>query len=84
VMGLMEPWVALAEWSVERVLGNSPVGALVSARDLAFAGVTFYLGANLVSHLGTDPVAVDRLLEAAERAAGLLELLEAGTPDLPR
>ena len=46
--------------------------------------VTFYLGANLVSHLGTDPVAVDRLLEAAERAAGLLELLEAGTPDLPR
>lgn len=79
VMGLMEPWVALAESSVERVLGNSPVGALASARDLAFAGVTFYLGANLVSHLGTDPEAVDRLLEAAERAAGLLELLESGT-----
>ena len=79
VMGLMEPWVALAESSVERILGNSPVGALASTRDLAFAGVTFYLGANLVSHLGTDPEAVDRLLEGAERAAGLLELLEAGT-----
>jgi len=78
VMALMEPWIALAEASVERVLGDSPVSALASARDLAFAGVTFYLGANLISHLGSDPEAIDRLLVGAERAAGLLELLGGG------
>ena len=73
VMGLMEPWIAMAEQAIERVLAGSPVAGLVSARELAFAGVTFYLGANLVVHLGADAEAVDGLLSAAERGAAWLE-----------
>lgn len=76
VMELMQPWMAIAEEAAERVLGDSPVAALASPRDLAFAAVTFYLGANLVVQLGTDAEAVDRLLEIAEGASHLLELLD--------
>ncbi len=83
VMGLMDPWIALAEQTIERVLAGSPVSGLVSARELAFAGVTFYLGANLVVHLGADPEAVDGLLSTAERGAALLELLQPGAPPSP-
>ena len=83
VMGLMDPWIALAEQAIERVLAGSPVSGLVSARELAFAGVTFYLGANLVVHLGADPEAVDGLLSTAERGAALLELLQPGAPPSP-
>jgi hypothetical protein len=52
-----------------------PVAALASPRELALAGVTFYLGANLVTHMGQAPEAVDSLMAAAERAAGMFELL---------
>ncbi|MGI8594510.1 MAG: TetR family transcriptional regulator [Solirubrobacteraceae bacterium] len=83
VMGLMDPWIAMAEQAIERVLGDSPVTGLISARELAFAGVTFYLGANLVVHLGADAEAVDGLLSAAERGAALLELLGPGAPPSP-
>jgi AcrR family transcriptional regulator len=75
VMELMQPWIATAEEAARRVLAGSPVAALVSPRDLAFAAVTFYLGANLIVHLGSDAAAIDRLLETAEQASGLLELL---------
>jgi len=80
VMKLMEPWVTLAEESVARVLEESPlpVAALLSPRELALAGVTFYLGANLVTHMGQAPEAVDSLMAAAERAAGMLDLLGGG------
>jgi AcrR family transcriptional regulator len=77
VMTLMEPWVTLAEEAVARVLAGSvlPVAALASPRELALAGVTFYLGANLVTHLGQAPETVDGLMAAAERAAAMFELL---------
>lgn len=80
VMKLMEPWVILAEDAVTRVLAGSalPVAALASPRELALAGVTFYLGANLVTHMGQAPEAVDALMASAERAAGLLEMLGGG------
>lgn len=81
VMAQMEPWIELAERCVDRAMGGSPLLSLASSRDLAFAGVTFYLGANLMSHLGSDPPAVDDLLAAGERAAPFLDLLGAGRPD---
>ena len=82
VMQLWEPWVALAEQSVTRVLADSPLAALASPRELALAGVTFYLGANLVTHLGQATETVDALLASAERLAGMLDLL--GPPQDPR
>lgn len=78
VMEEMEPWVALAEKALERVLAGSPLRPFVDPRELALAGVTFYLGANLVTHLGEGPEAVESLIAAAQRAAGMLELLGPG------
>jgi len=72
VMELMEPWVALAEEGVQRALDGSPLAALADPRELALAGVTFYLGANLVTHLSGGAESVDGLLASAERAAALL------------
>jgi hypothetical protein len=75
VMAQMEPWVQLAERCVERALEGSPLLALAPPRDLAMAAVTFYLGANLMSHMGSDSPAVEDLLAAGERAAPLLDHL---------
>lgn len=79
VMAEMEPWVTLAEEAVERALEGSPARAFIDPRELALGGVTFYLGANLVTHLGEGPEAVDRLIAGAERAAGFLDLLDPGS-----
>lgn len=79
VMEEMQPWVALAEEAVERALEGSIARPFVDPHELALAGVTFYLGANLVTHLGEGPETVDRLIAGAERAAGLLELLDPGS-----
>ena len=49
----MQPWIDLSEEVLERVLGRSPLTTLVPTRELASAVVTFYLGANLLTHL--DP-----------------------------
>lgn len=73
VVALMEPWLALAESTIEEVLAGSPLAQLVDARDLALAAVTFYLGANLLTHLVPDQSEVARLLETAQRFAPLLE-----------
>jgi len=50
----------------------------LSARQHTLAAVTFYLGANLLAHLQGESDAVDGLLAAGERAAGLLDLLSPG------
>lgn len=71
VMELMEAWVAVAEDGVEQALAGSPLAALAPPRELALAGVTFYLGANLVTHLSGGEESVDGLLAAAENAAAL-------------
>ena len=77
VMALMDPWVTLAEETVARVLSGTPLQAagLASPREIALAGVTFYLGANLVTHMGQATESVDALFAAAERAATMMELL---------
>ncbi|MEJ7788930.1 MAG: TetR/AcrR family transcriptional regulator [Thermoleophilaceae bacterium] len=71
VMELTEPWIDLAEEGVEQALAGSPLAALAPPRELALAGVTFYLGANLVTHLSDGAESVDGLLASAERAAAL-------------
>jgi hypothetical protein len=60
------------------VLAGSPLAALAPARELALAGVTFYLGANLVTHLGQGTEAVAELLASAERLAATLSWVGGG------
>ncbi|MDX6679948.1 MAG: uncharacterized protein QOE31_4000 [Solirubrobacteraceae bacterium] len=47
MVGLIEPWIELAQAAAERVLAPSGLAAIVSPRQVAFSAVTFYLGANL-------------------------------------
>ncbi len=64
--------------------GAEGLDGVVSSRELALAGVTFYLGANLLTHLEPEPGAVGGLFETAERLAPLADLLAAssfGPPD---
>jgi AcrR family transcriptional regulator len=62
VVALMEPWVELATHGVESALAHTPLEGVVPAQELALAAVTFYLGANLLTHLVPERVNVDALL----------------------
>jgi AcrR family transcriptional regulator len=75
VIALMEPWLELAERAAARV---APPDLPVPPRQLALAAVTFYLGANLLTHLVPEAADVEALLETAARAAPLLDALAAG------
>jgi AcrR family transcriptional regulator len=72
VVALMEPWFDLAETTVAGVVCDTPLAELASPRDLALAAITFYLGANLLTHLVPAQADVTRLLESAQRLAPLL------------
>lgn len=69
VVELMEPWLELAESAIERALEGSPLLELASPRRLAYAAVTFYLGANLVSQLAPASDDLAGLLDEAARLA---------------
>jgi AcrR family transcriptional regulator len=55
----MQPWLDLCEEVLEQVLADSPVSSAMPARELASAVVTFYLGANLLTHLDPERVRTD-------------------------
>ena len=74
VTALMQPWVELAEGAVESVLAGSPLRDVASPRVIALAGVVFYLGANLLTHLQSVEE-VDALFEESARLAPLLDSL---------
>jgi AcrR family transcriptional regulator len=73
VVELMEPWVALAEETFERVL---PDGLPIP--ELAFGTVVFYLGANLITHLDPEGTRIDALFGRGREWAALVGPLLAG------
>jgi len=58
----MQPWLELCEQTLERVLGTSALAQALLTRDLAYAVVNFYLGANVLTHLEGDRARADELL----------------------
>jgi AcrR family transcriptional regulator len=73
VVELMEPWLELAEAAVQRALAGSPVLELITPRRLAYAAITFYLGANLVSYLAPEHEDIVGLVDDAARLAPLID-----------
>jgi AcrR family transcriptional regulator len=71
-LGRMEPWLELCERTLARVLGKSALTAAVSTRELAYAIVTYYLGANLLTHLEGDSTRADELLERVRQLEPLV------------
>jgi len=74
VVALMEPWLQTAQSAAERVLAASGLGGAVSARQLAFAAVTFYLGANLLTQMVPESEDVEEMFRTARRLAPMLDL----------
>lgn len=73
----MQPWLGLCEDVLEKILAGSPAAAAMPTRELAYAVVTFYLGANLLTHLDPERARTDavfaRLEELGPLVTGLLE-----------
>jgi hypothetical protein len=67
----MQPWVELCEDVVARTIGGTPLAA-VPARELAYAIVTFYLGANLLTHIDPGGAGADVLAARLEELRPLL------------
>src|SRR5438067_12277837 len=75
ILELMEPWIAFAEETLERVL---PPGLPV--QELAYAAVTFYVGVNVLAHLDGDAKRTDALFNAAAELAPLLASVFGAAP----
>jgi AcrR family transcriptional regulator len=71
----MQPWITFTEEAVVRVMAGSSLGPLVPSRDLAFAIVSLYLGAAMLSHLGDDPAPAESLFRTGAKVSPLFELV---------
>jgi AcrR family transcriptional regulator len=78
MVGLIEPWIEAAETAAGRVLGPAGLTGVITPRQLAFAAVTFYLGANLLTQLVPDSNEVEEILQTAKRLAPMLDMLGKG------
>jgi AcrR family transcriptional regulator len=71
----MQPWIQFTEEAVVRVLAGSAVAPLVPSRDLAFAIVSLYLGAAMLTHLADDAAPAESLFRTGTKVAPLLQLV---------
>jgi AcrR family transcriptional regulator len=68
----MEPWIELAEETVDKALAGTPLRAVAPTREIAYGVVTFYVGVNLLTHLDPDRARTDALLERLDVLASAL------------
>jgi AcrR family transcriptional regulator len=73
VVERMQPWIELCERALRKLHDELAVPELLPVREVAYAIVTFYLGANLLAHL--DPKRTDALFARLGQLEPLLELL---------
>jgi AcrR family transcriptional regulator len=71
----MQPWIELCEEMLDRLVASSPAAAAIPTRELAYAVVTFYLGANLLTHLDPDGARTDALVARLAELEPVLEAL---------
>ena len=71
----MQPWIQFTEEAVVRVMAGSAVSPLVPSRDLAFAIVSLYLGAAMLTHLADDAAPAESLFRTGTKVAPLLQLV---------
>jgi AcrR family transcriptional regulator len=74
VVERMEPWVAFCEDALNKVLAGSPLADDLPVRELAYGLVSYYLGANLLTHLG-GAERTEALFERVTDVAAILEPL---------
>ena len=76
-----QPWIDFIAGEWERVVGGSPLGKLLPAREVAYAAITYYLGVNLFSVLDEDHSRTEAVFDLAGSLAPRAKLL---TLRLPR
>jgi AcrR family transcriptional regulator len=62
----IQPWIDFAERAVNRAVEGTPLEDLLPARDIAFAIVAFYVGADLLTVLDGDRARVERLFQLGQ------------------
>jgi AcrR family transcriptional regulator len=77
VVERVEPWVDFCEHAIRKAVAGSPLEGALPVRELAYGLVSFYLGANLLTHLG-GAAPTDALLERAEALAPAITSLLRG------
>src|SRR5439155_4005823 len=68
----MQPWIDLIEQVLQRLLSGSQLTAAIPSAQLAYAVATFYLGANLLTHLDPDRERTDALFARLDEVQPLL------------
>jgi len=71
VMERVEPWVDFCEDAIRKTVAGSPFERSLPIRELAYGLVSYYLGANLLTHLGGS-AQTEALFERAELLAPAL------------
>jgi AcrR family transcriptional regulator len=79
VAARLQPWIDMLAGKLESLFAGSPLESMLPARDLAFAIVALYLGADMLGHLQGEHVRGESLLDLGERYAPFIgALLPAG------
>jgi AcrR family transcriptional regulator len=73
VVSRIEPWIELVAEKIAVLLDGSALEAIMPPRDVAFAIVALYLGADLLSQLDEDQTSAEALLDLAVRYAPLAD-----------
>ncbi|MGO8871289.1 MAG: TetR family transcriptional regulator [Acidimicrobiales bacterium] len=84
VAARIEPWREFAQTAIEDSLGDSPLGTLLPAADVAYAVVALYLGLEMLSHLDGNREPALNLFAHARQLAQLLEAISGtSAPEVP-
>jgi AcrR family transcriptional regulator len=75
-----EPWTAIVQTAIERVVAGTPYASVVPAADLAFVVTSLFMGMELTMSLEDDPARAEGLFRTIDLMATLLEALLAGQP----
>jgi AcrR family transcriptional regulator len=78
MQALFDPWIALVEEAVVRVLAGTPYEGAVPVHDVAMGVVALFMGMELLSQLYETQPSADALFKTMGQLAGLLEGLLAG------
>lgn len=73
VAARLVPWREFAARALRDAVGDSPVGPLVPADELAHAVIALYLGLEMLAHLDGDRAPATALFARAGRLAALVE-----------
>lgn len=78
-----DPWMALVEEAVTRVLAGTPYAGIVPVEDLSFAIASMFLGMELITGLQPEASRDRSLFVTLEALATLVDLLLASPPPNP-